>query len=118
MSTRGERATPNQCREPPATFRVIACGRASPTPYGDDLTQVQCGPRTVIVENLPQIDDFDPIRHLAHWVLVGDRQRAGLRVGAVDSHCVRIEADREQETPAWIDVEAARSLLGGPAADR
>ena len=28
----------------------------------------------------PQIDDLDPVRHLAHRVVVGDRQRAGLRV--------------------------------------
>jgi hypothetical protein len=42
-----------------------------------------------------KIDDLDPVRHLSHRVLMGDRQGSRLRVDPVDGHGVRIEPDRE-----------------------
>src|ERR1700738_5184196 len=67
---------------------------------------------------LSQVDDLDPIGLLAHRILLGDRERARLRVDAVDRHRIRIEPDRQQEAAARIDIEAARRLLGREMADR
>src|SRR5262249_2766700 len=63
-----------------------------------------------------EIDDLDPVGHLAHRVLLLRRKRA---VGAdrIDRHPVRVEPDREQEPAARLDLETARGRLGRPLAE-
>src|SRR6516162_1308004 len=66
----------------------------------------------------PQIDDLDPVRLLAHRVLLEAGQGTRLRVDPVERHRVRIEPDRQQEAAARVDIEAARRRLGREMADR
>src|SRR2546430_803729 len=65
-----------------------------------------------------KVDDLDPVRILAHRVLLQLRQLAARLVDRVARQAVRELADREQVAARGIDAEAARLLLGRHAADR
>src|SRR5260370_24433877 len=92
----------------PERYRTnsIAAGYAA-------YTVVRTGPGS----GLFQIDEFDPVRHRAHRVLLL-RVQGAIRLDRIDRQVVRIEPGRQQEPAARIDRETARRRLARKAADR
>src|SRR2546427_6644943 len=65
-----------------------------------------------------EVDEFDPVRVLAHRVFLQLGELAGRWIDRVARQAVGELADREQVAPRRIDLEAPRLLFGRHTADR